>query len=322
MRAPDRKAEIARLEIALLEMLERARRIVVGVAGQMHLAVLADDPAVAVGQDRGVEALAVRGELGIAERDGDLVFRRPFEQRPRRRVGHLALEPGIDLRLVGHVPAREERGERKLGVDDEVAVLRLGLVEQIDHPPDHGLPAVGLLDRAALGGRHAQDAAQGFLPLAWTVCHAMRPSMTRSAAAASTIGMAVMCFAGPDLALRIVLSFDQRACNDRKGSHHVPDPPHHHRRSGFAGAPPRLRRRRHGRPGRCGWSRRRRRQAPPTSSAARSPTRCRASSASRSWSRIGPAAAASSAPTRSRSRRPTATPGSPPRWPRRRSTPR
>ena len=54
--AADREAEIADLEIALLQMLERALRLVLGVAGQMDLAVLADDAAVALDQDRGVEA--------------------------------------------------------------------------------------------------------------------------------------------------------------------------------------------------------------------------------------------------------------------------
>jgi hypothetical protein len=36
--APDREAEIARLEITLLKMLKRIMRPVVGVTGQMHLA--------------------------------------------------------------------------------------------------------------------------------------------------------------------------------------------------------------------------------------------------------------------------------------------
>ena len=65
--APDRKAEIARLEIALLQMLVGALRVELGVAGQMHLAVLADDRAGSVDQDRGVEVMAVGRQLGIAE---------------------------------------------------------------------------------------------------------------------------------------------------------------------------------------------------------------------------------------------------------------
>src|SRR5205807_135799 len=82
--APDRKAEIAGLEVALLQVLEGARRIVVDVAGQMDLAVLADDASVAVGQNRRIEAMAVGVKLGIAERDRDVALRRRLEQRARR----------------------------------------------------------------------------------------------------------------------------------------------------------------------------------------------------------------------------------------------
>ena len=63
-RAPHRKAEIARLEIPLLQMLERVMRAVVGMTGQMHLAVLADDLGVLVHQDRRV--VAMRGALRAA----------------------------------------------------------------------------------------------------------------------------------------------------------------------------------------------------------------------------------------------------------------
>ena len=155
------KPEIAGFEIALLEVLKAARGIELAVARQMHLAIFAGDPAVAIHQDRRVVAVPVGRQLRIAERDADPVLRRALEQRPRRRVWHLALEPGIDLRLIGHVPARKERRERELGEHHEIAVLRLRLVEQIDHPPDHGLPAVRPLDRAALGRGDAQEPAHG-----------------------------------------------------------------------------------------------------------------------------------------------------------------
>jgi hypothetical protein len=48
--------------------LESTLRIELGMAGQMHLAILADDVSVPVDQDRGVEAMAIGGELGITER--------------------------------------------------------------------------------------------------------------------------------------------------------------------------------------------------------------------------------------------------------------
>jgi hypothetical protein len=56
------------------------------------------------------------------------------------------------------VPAREERGQRQLGEHDEIAFLLCRLVEQRDHARNHGLAALGLLDRSALGGGDAEDA--------------------------------------------------------------------------------------------------------------------------------------------------------------------
>ena len=82
-RPPDREAEIADLEVALLQMLERNAGAMVGVSRQMHLAILADDLAVRADQDRGVVALrraAFLGELGIAEIEADLQARGQMEQ--------------------------------------------------------------------------------------------------------------------------------------------------------------------------------------------------------------------------------------------------
>src|SRR5262249_59308813 len=69
-RAPGRKPEVPRLEVALLEMLVRALGVEILMAGQMHLAVLADDAAPLVHQDRRVEVIALRRELGVAEAHG------------------------------------------------------------------------------------------------------------------------------------------------------------------------------------------------------------------------------------------------------------
>ena len=160
---PDVEAEVAGQEIALLQMLEGAGRVVFGMAGQMHLAVLADDLALAVRQDRGVEVLSLGGQLGIAEGDGDAVVPRLGEQRLGRPVRHLALEPLVDLGLVLHVPAREEGGERQLREDDEAAALRPRLLQQRQHALHHGLAAVGLLDRAHLGAAD-DDLSHGVLP--------------------------------------------------------------------------------------------------------------------------------------------------------------
>ena len=91
-------------------------------------------------------------QLGIAEADRDAVLARAVEQRLGCRVRHLALEPAVHLGLVLHVPARKEGGERKLGIDDQGAALRLRRIQQGEHPLHHLLPGVGLLDRAHLGG--------------------------------------------------------------------------------------------------------------------------------------------------------------------------
>src|SRR5262249_8748753 len=96
------------------------------MTGQMHLAILADDFCVPVDQDRRVEMMTIGGELGVTERQTDAILCGLFEQRTRSGVRHLAFEPRIAICLVGHVPAREKRRQRKLRIDDEVAsYLRL-----------------------------------------------------------------------------------------------------------------------------------------------------------------------------------------------------
>src|SRR5215470_3264792 len=52
---PDAKTEIPDFEIALFKMLKWAFRLIVSVAGQMNLAIFANDPAGAIYKDRGVE---------------------------------------------------------------------------------------------------------------------------------------------------------------------------------------------------------------------------------------------------------------------------
>src|SRR5205814_4980665 len=65
--ARHRPAEVADLEVALLEMLKRAPRLVLGVAGQMDLAIREDDTASRVDENRRVVAMTVPGLLGVAE---------------------------------------------------------------------------------------------------------------------------------------------------------------------------------------------------------------------------------------------------------------
>ncbi len=102
--------------------------------------------------------MPVRRQLGIAKIHCDLVLRGAFEQGPRCCIRHLALEPGVDFGLILHVPAREERGERELRVDDQIGAFRLGFVHQRDHALDDGFAAFGFLDRTQLGGGNIDDA--------------------------------------------------------------------------------------------------------------------------------------------------------------------
>ena len=85
----DHTEAASRLEIALLQMLKLAPRLVLGVAGQMDLAVFRDDRAALVDQDRRVVAVAIRSldrQLGIAEVKPDAALAREIEQGLRLRA--------------------------------------------------------------------------------------------------------------------------------------------------------------------------------------------------------------------------------------------
>src|SRR5262249_21752004 len=72
--APDLEALVADLEVTLLQVLERRLGQVLGMTGQVDLAVAADDLALGVDQDRGVEptcAARLLRELGVAEIESD-----------------------------------------------------------------------------------------------------------------------------------------------------------------------------------------------------------------------------------------------------------
>ena len=139
-------------------MLERAFRIELRMTGQMNLAILADNFSRLVGQDAGVEMMPIRRQFSIAKIHCNLVMGGSLKQRPCRRIRHLTFEPGVDLGLIFHVPARKERGECELRVDDQIGASRLGFIHQRDHALDDGFAAVGFLDRAQLGGGNIDDA--------------------------------------------------------------------------------------------------------------------------------------------------------------------
>src|SRR6202040_1968514 len=95
------------------------------------------------------------------------------EQGHCRCVRHLALEPGIDLGLIFHIPARKKCGECEFRINDQVCASGLGLVHQSEHALDDDFPAIGTLDRPHLSGRDIDDSHSDLpgyfnLKLDWT----------------------------------------------------------------------------------------------------------------------------------------------------------
>jgi len=89
---------------------------------------------------------------------------RLVEQRPRLGPRHLALEERVDLRLVLHPPAGEERGEGQLGEGHEIGAPAVGLGEEGEQAL-HDLKArLAPRDRAELGGGDADRACHGEPP--------------------------------------------------------------------------------------------------------------------------------------------------------------
>ncbi len=132
-------------------MLMRALRIELDVAGQVDLAVFADDRAGAVDEHRGVEVPAFRRQLGVAEAHGKAERARALEQGRGLGRGQDALEPGVRLGAVLMPPAREEGGEREFRIDHEGRTLGVRGLHQPDHPGDHARSRFGFLDRPELG---------------------------------------------------------------------------------------------------------------------------------------------------------------------------
>src|ERR1700691_4656309 len=136
-RAPNRQSELARLEVALFQMLEASLRSVIGVAGQVHFAVFADDAARFVDQNGRVEAVfapALLDQLGIADAEGNAEPLGLFEQADRLRAGHFGFEEAVDLALLREKPARKESGESELGKNHQIAAAALGLAQKLFVP--------------------------------------------------------------------------------------------------------------------------------------------------------------------------------------------
>src|SRR5262249_15424837 len=143
-------AQIAHLEVALLQVLKRMLRMQLGVAGQGDLAVLADDAAVGGVEHTGVVAMldtVLDGEFGVAEIEADAQAPCLIEEHLGGWAGHLAFEPGVELRFVFDPPVREERSEGAFGEDDEIAAAVARLAHLLDQPGNdlapRGLPRNG-----------------------------------------------------------------------------------------------------------------------------------------------------------------------------------
>src|SRR5215469_865694 len=82
LHAPHAKPLVADIEVPLLQMLERRMRQMLGMAGEMNLAVAADNAPAGIDEDRRVVmprlALLLR-QLGIAEIEPDAELRREIE---------------------------------------------------------------------------------------------------------------------------------------------------------------------------------------------------------------------------------------------------
>src|SRR5438128_6577314 len=147
--APHAPAEVPHVEVALLQVLEGPPALVLGMAGEVGLPALAHDAPRRVNQDRGIEAPrdpAVDHELRVAEAHAQAQAFRLLEEGKSLRPRHLALEEGVDLRLILHPPAWEEGGEGELGKHHEVAAVGLGPLEKLDEPLDDLRTAVGPLN--------------------------------------------------------------------------------------------------------------------------------------------------------------------------------
>src|SRR5262249_11167590 len=162
---PDSPTEVAHFEVTLFQMLKGAPRLVLGMTGEMDLAVFADGAARLVHQDRGVEAShrasRLTYELGIAETEADAETARLDEERTRLRPWHLTLEERVDLRLVLHPPAREEGREGKLGKHHEVGAMRLRLLQEAEEALHHLRARLRALDGSELSRAYRDHPADG-----------------------------------------------------------------------------------------------------------------------------------------------------------------
>jgi hypothetical protein len=115
------------------------------------------EPAVAVGEERGIEVLAV-GLLAEAHVHRHAGLGGAAQQRLERLGGHLVLEELVEVRAD---LLREIGRQRHLGIRDQLDLVLDGQVQQGEHALDDLLPAHPLVVRAHLRGGDLDVACHG-----------------------------------------------------------------------------------------------------------------------------------------------------------------
>ena len=158
-RPKGRKSQIAIFEIALFELLVGCPGTRLDRARQMHLAIAPDNFAVAIDQDRTVEALTVRCQLGVPDVEADAERTGAIEQGLHGRIWHAALEVMIECVALDK-PSREEGRERQFGKNHQRCATCSGLLQQRQHPAKRMLSRISFLRRPHLSGGSAENSNQ------------------------------------------------------------------------------------------------------------------------------------------------------------------
>ena len=156
-RVPHTETLVARLEVVALRVLERPPRFVRGVTGDVHLAILRDDPAISVDEHLRVVPVTICGEFCVSERESDATLLGELKQRGSVGTRHRAFVVVVGGRDVVDEPAREERRQCEFGEDDERdAKIRRTIQQRTE--PRYGIGAsMFALDGPHLRGGNSHD---------------------------------------------------------------------------------------------------------------------------------------------------------------------
>ena len=154
------KSEVAIFEIALFELLVGAPARGSTEPGKMHLAIAAENFAVAIDQDRTIEAPTVRRQFGITDIEADAAAR----GRDRTR----AARPDSACRARSNGRARRprcsQRGKKVVnassGNTTSAGAARGRLLQQRQHPAKRMLARIRFLRRPHLSGGGAKNTNQ------------------------------------------------------------------------------------------------------------------------------------------------------------------